>query len=110
VARFVEEHSMFAIIKSGGKQYRVSQGEVLRLESLAAEPGDVVELPVLMTGGDSVRVGKPFVEGAVVKAEVLGHGRGPKLHIYKFKAKANYRRKTGHRQPYTEVRITGLEG
>lgn len=101
---------MFAIIKSGGKQYRVSEGEVLKLEGLEAEPGDTVELPVLMAGGDNVRIGTPFVDGAVVKAEVLGHGRGPKIHIYKFKAKANYRRKTGHRQPYTEVRITGLEG
>lgn len=101
---------MFAIIKSGGKQYRVSEGEVVRLEGIAAQPGDEIELPVLMTGGDSVRVGTPLVDGAKVKAQVLGHGRGPKLHIYKFKAKANYRRKTGHRQPYTEVRITGVEG
>ena len=101
---------MFAIIKSGGKQYRVSEGDVLRLEGLTGEPGDVVELPVLLSSGDSVKVGSPFVEGANVKAEILSHGRGRKLHIYKFKAKANYRRKTGHRQPYTEVRITGLEG
>ena len=101
---------MLAIIKSGGKQYRVSEGDVLKLESISAEPGETVELPVLMTGGDQVRVGAPLVEGAMVKAEVLRHGRGPKLHIYKFKAKANYRRKTGHRQPFTEVRITGLEG
>ena len=101
---------MFAIIKSGGKQYRVSEGEVLRLEGLQGEPGDVVELPVLLSAGDSVKVGTPLVDGATVKAEILSHGRGPKLHIYKFKAKANYRRKTGHRQPYTEVRITGLEG
>lgn len=99
---------MFAIIKSGGKQYRVIEGDVLKLEGLAAEPGDVVELPVLMSGGESVKIGTPLVEGTTVKAEVLSHGRGPKLHIYKFKAKANYRRKTGHRQPYTEVRITGL--
>lgn len=101
---------MFAIIKSGGKQYRVSEGEILKLESIAAQPGEVVDLPVLMSAGESVKIGAPFVEGATVKAEVLSHGRGPKLHIYKFKAKANYRRKTGHRQPYTEVRITGLEG
>ena len=101
---------MFAIIKSGGKQYRVSEGDVLRLESIAAEPGDVIDLPVLMTGGDQVRVGNPLVEGATVKAEVLGHGRGDKLTVYKFRAKVNYRRKLGHRQPYTEVRITGLAG
>ncbi len=101
---------MFAIIKSGGKQYRVSEGDVLKLESLKANPGDTVELPVLMTGGETVKVGTPVVDGATVKAQVIGHGRGPKIHIYKFKAKANYRRKTGHRQPYTEVRITGIDG
>lgn len=101
---------MFAVIKSGGKQYRVSEGDVLRLESIAAEPGETVELPVLLAGGDQVRVGNPLLGGVTVKAEVIRHGRGPKLHIYKFKAKANYRRKTGHRQGFTEVRITGLEG
>lgn len=101
---------MFAIIKSGGKQYRVAEGDVLRLENLTAEAGDVVDLPVMMLGGDDVQVGAPFVDGASVKAEVLGHGRGPKLHIYKFKAKSNYRRKTGHRQGYTEVRIKEIAG
>lgn len=101
---------MFAVIKSGGKQYRVSEGDVLKLESITAQPGDVVELPVLMTGGETVQVGSPFVEGASVKAEVIRHGRNPKLHVYKFKAKNNYRRKQGHRQPFTEVRITGLSG
>ena len=97
---------MFAIIQSGGKQYRVAEGDVLRLESLRAEPGDTVELPVMMLGGgDEVKVGAPLVDGANVKAEVVSHGRGKKIYIYKFKAKANYRRKNGHRQPYTEVRI-----
>ena len=101
---------MFAIIKSGGKQYRVAEGDVVRLELLKAEAGDVVELPVLMLGGDDVRIGTPIVDGATVKAEVVGHGRGPKIHIYKFKAKANYRRHTGHRQGYTEVRIQEIAG
>ena len=97
---------MFAIIQSGGKQYRVAEGDVLKLESLKAEPGDTVELPVMMLGGeDDVKVGAPLVDGANVKAEVVSHGRGKKIYIYKFKAKANYRRKNGHRQPYTEVRI-----
>jgi large subunit ribosomal protein L21 len=99
---------VFAIIQSGGKQYRVAEGDVLRLEQLQAEPGDTVELPVLLLSGDEVKVGKPLLEDASVKAEVLSHGRGDKLHIYKFKAKTNYRRKTGHRQPYTEVRITTI--
>ena len=102
---------MFAIIQSGGKQYRVAEGDVLRLESLKAEPGDTVELPVMMLGGDTeVKVGAPLVDGANVKAEVVSHGRGKKIYIYKFKAKANYRRKNGHRQPYTEVRISEISG
>ncbi|MBS3933099.1 MAG: 50S ribosomal protein L21 [Truepera sp.] len=101
---------MFAVIQSGGKQYRVAEGEVVRLEKLAAEPGTTVELPVLLVGGDAVKVGTPLVAGASVKAEVLTHGRGEKLYIYKFKAKNNYRRKNGHRQPYTEVRIKEIAG
>lgn len=101
---------MFAIIQSGGKQYRVAEGDVLRLERLNAEVGAVVELPVMLLGGEQVKVGTPLVEGASVKAEVLEHGRGPKLHVYKFKAKTNYRRKTGHRQGYTAVKITQIAG
>ncbi len=105
---------MFAIIQSGGKQYRVVQGDVVRLESLKAEPGDSVDLPVMMLAGDEgtaeVKIGAPLIEGANVRAEVIGHGRGKKLYIYKFKAKSNYRRKTGHRQNYTEVRITEIAG
>ncbi|CAN5905447.1 50S ribosomal protein L21 [soil metagenome] len=96
---------MFAIVQSGGKQYRVAEGDVLRLEGLAAQPGDMVELPVMMVGGESPKIGTPLVDGAAVQAEVLSHGRGEKIYIYKFKAKSNYRRKNGHRQPYTEVRI-----
>lgn len=101
---------MFAIIESGGKQYRVQAGDVLRLEKLEAEPGATVDLPVLLLGGDDVRIGSPRVEGVAVKAEVLGHGRGTKIHVYKFRAKTNYRRHTGHRQPYTEVRVAEITG
>lgn len=103
---------MFAIVQSGGKQYRVAEGDVLRLEKLEAETGATVELPVLLLAGadDAVKVGAPNVDGASVKAEVIGHGRGPKIHVYKFKAKNNYRRHLGHRQPFTEVRITSVEG
>lgn len=101
---------MFAIVQSGGKQYRVEEGDVLRLESLQAEIGDTVELPVMMMGGDDVKVGSPLLDGAQVRAEVVSHGRGDKIYVNKFKAKANYRRRAGHRQPYTEVRITGVEG
>lgn len=105
---------MFAIIQSGGKQYRVQEGDLVRLELLAVEPGETVELPVMMLGGEGVEsgaeVGTPLLAGASVQAEVVGHGRGEKLHIYKFKAKANYRRKTGHRQSYTDVRIKTITG
>jgi len=101
---------MFAIVESGGKQYRVAEGDVLRLEKLDAEAGTQVELPVLLLGGDSVKVGAPRVDGASVTAEVVAHGRGAKLHVYKFKAKSNYRRHIGHRQPFTEVRIVSVQG
>ncbi len=100
---------MFAIIQSGGKQYRVTEGDVLRLELLKAEPGDIVDLPVMMLAGDDVQVGQPLLEGASVKAEVVSHGRGDKIYIYKFKAKSNYRRKNGHRQDFTEVRIKEIK-
>jgi large subunit ribosomal protein L21 len=101
---------MFAIIESGGKQYRVQEGDVVRLEKIDAEPGATVELPVLMLGGESVKVGSPRVAGASVHAEVVAHGRGTKIHIFKFRAKTNYRRHTGHRQSYTEVRVAKIVG
>ncbi len=101
---------MFAVVQSGGKQYSVAEGDVVRLESLTADPGETVSLDVMMLAGDEVKVGAPLIEGASVKAEVVSHGRGKKLYIYKFKAKSNYRRKTGHRQNYTEVRITEILG
>ncbi len=101
---------MFAIMQAGGKQYRVTEGDVVRLEKLAVEEGQTVELPVLLLGGDEPKFGQPLVQGASVTAEVVSHGRGQKIEIYKFKAKANYRRHRGHRQPYTEVRITKIQG
>ena len=101
---------MFAIVQSGGKQYRVAEGDTLRLESLEAEVGESVDLPVLLLGGETPKVGTPVVDGASVRAEVVAHGRGEKIYVKKFKAKANYRRKTGHRQAYTEVRVTGIAG
>lgn len=104
---------MFAIVESGGKQYRVAEGDVLRLEKLEAETGSEVELPVLLlSDGDAagVKIGAPNVDGASVKAEVIGHGHGDKIHVYKFKAKSNYRRHIGHRQQFTEVRITAVSG
>lgn len=101
---------MFAIVKTGGKQYRVEPGLKLRVEKLDLEPGSQLELPVLLLGGEKTVVGAPVVEGAKVVAEVLGHGKGKKITISKFKAKVQYRRKRGHRQPYTEILIKEIQG
>ncbi|AEB11024.1 50S ribosomal protein L21 [Marinithermus hydrothermalis] len=102
---------MFAIIKTGGKQYRAEPNAVLRVEKLDAEVGAKVEFDALMVGGDGgVKIGTPVVEGAKVVAEVLRHGKGKKVVVAKFKAKVNYRRKKGHRQPFTEIRITEIRG
>jgi len=102
---------MFAVIKTGGKQYRVSQGDKLRVESLEANEGDAVNLDqVMMVGeGDKVTVGEPLISGASVSAKVLNHGRGKKVDIVKFRRRKHYRRQMGHRQNYTEVEITGIQ-
>ncbi len=101
-----------AIIKTGGKQYRVGVGSVLKVEKLDAEVGSSINMDeVLLVGkGDAVKIGSPRVDGAEVKAEVLSHGRGAKLMVYKFRRRTNYRRKAGHRQLYTEIKITGISG
>ena len=97
---------MFAIIKTGGKQYKVSEGDVIKVEKIEAEAGDKIEFDqVLMVAGDDVKVGSPVVEGAKVSAEVLDQKKDKKIVIFKFKAKKNYRKKKGHRQPYTLVKI-----
>lgn len=102
---------MYAIIKTGGKQYRVQQGDELRVEKLDAKEGDkVVFDEVVAVGGDKLVVGTPFVEGYAVTAEVLTQGKGDKVVIYKYKAKKDYRRKNGHRQPFTLVKITDIGG
>ena len=101
---------MQAVIKTGGKQYRVSEGDKIRGESLKAEAGDAVEFDqVLMVGGgDSVKIGTPVVAGSKVTAEVVAHGRHKKVKIIKFSRRKHYRRETGHRQWFTEVKITGI--
>ena len=99
---------MFAIIETGGKQYRVVEGEELFIEKIEAEAeGEVVFDKVLM---DNDKIGTPYVEGAQVKAVVEKHGKGKKIIVYKYKAKKNYHKKQGHRQPYTKVKITAIEG
>ncbi len=100
---------MYAIIKTGGKQYRVQKDDELKIEKIEANVGDVVTFDeVLVVGGDKLVVGTPFVEGCAVQAEVLEQGKNDKVIIYKYKAKKDYRRKNGHRQPYTLVKIVGI--
>ena len=103
---------MFAVIESGGKQHRVEEGEILRLEKLAAGPGETVTFDrvLLIAQGEDIKVGTPFVDGGEVTAEVVGEGRGEKITVIKFKRRKNYHRKQGHRQSYTEVRVTGIRG
>ncbi len=101
---------MFAVVKTGGKQYRVTAEDKLEVERLAGEAGDIIELnEVLMVGSDSgIEVGTPTVEGATVAAEILEQGRGPKIIIFKKKRRKHYRRKNGHRQDLTSLRITEI--
>jgi len=100
---------MYAVIQTGGKQYRVSEGDKLRVEKLIGDVGsEVVFETVLMVGGDAVTIGKPTVSGASVKAEILTQDRAKKVIVFKMHRRKRYRRKYGHRQPYTELRITGI--
>jgi large subunit ribosomal protein L21 len=101
-----------AIVRTGGKQYRVQPGAVLRVEKLDADVGSALELPeVLLVGkGADAKVGTPLVAGARVKVTVTAHGRGPKLIVYKFRRRKNYRKRAGHRQAYTEIKIDEIAG
>ena len=103
---------MYAVIRTGGKQYRVSPGDKLRVERLEAAVGDVVDFDQVLLVGDgaSVTVGSPLVPGGKVQGKVLDQGRARKIEIIKFKRRANYRRTKGHRQHYTEVEITSVAG
>jgi large subunit ribosomal protein L21 len=100
---------MYAVIKTGGKQYRVEQGSTIRVEKLEGDKGAQVELDVLLVGdGETVKVGQPLVEGAKVQAEIVGPVLGPKLVVFKFRRRKAYRKKNGHRQQYTALKITGI--
>ena len=102
---------MYAIIKTGGKQYCVEEGKVITIEKLDVEAGAEVAFDeVLLVSGDSVKIGQPTVAGAKVTGKVLEQGKGPKIRIFKYKAKSNYRRRQGHRQPFTKVQIEKIEG
>jgi large subunit ribosomal protein L21 len=101
---------MYAIFRAAGKQFRAEKGKTLRLPLMSAEAGSKVTFDevLLSSDGQTIRAGSPLVAGAKVEAEVVGVGKEPKIYVFKFKRRKNYRRKTGHRQKYTEVRITDL--
>ena len=100
---------MYAIIATGGKQYRVSEGDVIYIEKIDAQVDSTVSFDVLLMGNDGdVKIGTPVVEGVKVEGKVVGQIRGEKIVVYKYKSKKNYRRKQGHRQPYTKVAITKI--
>lgn len=101
---------MYAVIESGGKQHRVVEGETLKLEKIEAATGDSVEFDkvLMIGGGEDVKIGTPVVAGGKVTAEVVAHGRHKKVKIVKFNRRKHYRKETGHRQWFTEVKITGI--
>jgi len=102
---------MYAVFKTGGKQYRATTGDVLKVEKIEAEKGATVELDqVLMVGeGEDVKIGAPYLEGGKVTATVVEHGRREKIKVIKFKRRKNYRRQMGHRQYFTQIEITGID-
>jgi large subunit ribosomal protein L21 len=103
---------MYAVILSGGKQYRVKEGQTLKLEKLDVEVGSNVDFDqILMIGnGDDIKVGKPYLQGGKVSAEVIGQGRHDKVYIIKFRRRKHHQKQMGHRQYFTEVKITGIAG
>ena len=102
---------MYAVVRTGGKQVRVEPGQAVRIEKLEGAVGDAVSFGevLLVSNDDSVSVGKPLVEGAVVKGTITAQARGPKIRTFKMKRRTGYRRKSGHRQAYTEVRVDKIE-
>ena len=98
---------MYAILENGGKQYRVCEGDVIYLEKIQAQPGETVSFNEVLAVGldDKIMLGKPYVENASITARIVDHGKAKKVIVFKYKAKKNYRRKQGHRQPFTKVAI-----
>jgi large subunit ribosomal protein L21 len=103
---------MYAVIKTGGKQYKVSAGEKLKIESIVAEVGShiVLDQVLMVADGEKIITGTPLVSGAAVKATVVSHGRGDKIEIFKMRRRKHYRKTQGHRQNYTEIEINGITG
>ena len=104
------EFDMYAVIKTGGKQYRVEAGEKIRIEQILAEIGSelVIDQVLMIADGDNISMGQPLVNGATVKATVLGQGRHDKIRIFKMRRRKHYQKHQGHRQNYTEIQITGI--
>ena len=103
---------MYAVIETGGKQYRVAVGDVVRVEKLPADAGSSVNLDrvLMVSDGQDVRMGNPVLAGTAVTATVKGHGRADKIRIFKLRRRKHYRKQAGHRQDYTEIEITGISG
>jgi large subunit ribosomal protein L21 len=103
---------MYAVVRSGGKQYRIEPGQRVRLERVPGAEGDAIELgEVLLIGGEGEpRIGQPLLAGAKAVGRIVGQGRGPKITLFKMKRRKNYRRKQGHRQSYTEILVESIEG
>lgn len=101
---------MYAVVKTGGKQYRVSAGEKLKVEQIPADIGAEIVLSevLLLANGEDLTLGTPLINGAAVTAKVVSHGRGEKVHIYKMRRRKHYRKSQGHRQNYTEIEIVGI--
>jgi large subunit ribosomal protein L21 len=101
---------MYAVISTGGKQYKLAQGDVCRVEKLDAEEGATVDLDkvLMIADGDNINIGTPFVEGGKVTATIKAHGRAKKVEIMKFRRRKHHQKRTGHRQYYTEIEVTGI--
>lgn len=102
---------MYAVFQSGGKQHRASEGEVVRLEKLEVAPGETVTFNdiLMVSNGEQIKIGQPFVQGGKIQAEVVAHGRGDKVRIVKFRRRKHSRKQAGHRQWFTEIKITNIE-
>ena len=101
---------MYAVVKTGGKQYKVSEGDIVKIEKIEGSVGDAIELSdVLMVGGEEVQIGTPLLPGAKVKAQIIEQGKDKKIIVFKSKRRKTFRKKYGHRQPLTRLKITGID-
>lgn len=103
---------MYAVVKTGGKQYKVTQDEYLKVEKLEGNEGDTIELDqvLMIADGDKLKIGSPMIDGGKITATILSHGRHKKVEIMKFRRRKHHQKRTGHRQYYTEIKVTGING